>query len=49
MKAEDNRTNLCDTCLNRENFPECLPPANEVEYGIATGMDNIIKCDNYDE
>jgi len=44
----NTKINLCDTCQNRPEFPECLPVDNDgVQYGDGIGNDNIIKCDSY--
>ena len=47
MEAENNLVNLCDSCEQRDNFPECIPD-NQV-FGNGQGYDNIIECENYPE
>lgn len=50
--AKDTTINLCDTCMNRMDYPNCLPSGevsaeDVVEYGDGLGNDNIIKCPNH--
>ena len=44
--ATDRTINLCDSCQNND-YPQCLPDIDEVEYGEGFGLDNIISCTNY--
>jgi hypothetical protein len=39
-----SKVNLCDTCSNRSQYPEC---ESDVQCGNGLGNDNIIKCGNY--
>lgn len=36
---------LCDSCEKSDTFPTCLP--DDVEFGLANGLDNVIKCSNF--
>lgn len=51
IRTTDTKEHLCDTCLKRKEFPQCLP--NDVEFGDGIGNDNIIACSqcisNYSE
>lgn len=45
-RCKTNDVNLCDSCINRWSFPECV--GQEVEFGSGYGDDNIIQCEAYD-
>ena len=45
----DTKINLCDTCYNSVDFPECIPQSDDILFGNGLGNDNIIECVNYEE
>lgn len=48
MDLESTKVHLCDGCHRGHTFPMCLPDEDEVEYGNGNGIDNIIKCTDYE-
>lgn len=45
---EETKKHLCDSCERADEFPRCMPSdVDEVEYGFANGLDNIVHCTNY--
>ena len=49
IDLESSRIHLCDACCKSDQFPDCVTPGNVIEYGDANGLDNVIKCDDYDD
>ncbi len=43
----DTKINLCDTCMNRLDLPNCMPVPGDIEFGDGLGNDNISKCVGY--
>ena len=43
---EELKIHLCDNCSHSEGYPEC--PPDDAEFGTANGLDNVIKCSNYE-
>jgi len=44
MMKNENLVNLCDSCLNFKDFPNCY---DEILFGDGIGKDNIICCNRY--
>jgi len=44
-ETEYTKIHLCDGC--NHVFPSCPAKHEDVEYGTANGLDNIIKCKEY--
>lgn len=42
-----NLVNLCDSCLRREDFPNCYE-TESILFGNSIGYDNIIYCNMYE-
>ena len=46
---ESTKIHLCDNCQKAVHFPACLPDdMDDVDFGNANGLDNVIKCTEYE-